>query len=511
MSINPNEVKWDDDRPDSAQIKWDDEQPTPGGVVESGNGAQSGSAIPANRPNLMESVSNLLGVVTPSPSTVGKAGRVLVNAVASPFVLADRAATKLGYGSGKAPVDQRLNQAMTDVGVPELDPNSGREQFAMGMARTAPAFALPGGWLPQILGNAGIAAADAPEGQEGTQALIGGAFGSLGTAAKLGGKVLKHTLGMTSGVGGEAVEQAFKAGAEGNPVFAQNMRGNVDSSVVVDQAKTGLANMRQQMYDRYSSAKGGWADDTTPLNFTPITQGFDDAAKKFSFNGVPQPGIAEVGTKVQSALADWAKRGQADPRFFTVEGLDALKRHLQDLAPDFNNPTGRAFVTDITNKVKQSIVSQRPDYARAMTDYWQSSNQLDEISRSLSLGDKATTDTALRKLQSLMRNNVNTNYGQRIKSAQALADQGGQDILPAIAGQAMNSWTPRGIQAVAGTGLAGYGLANPAAFAVLPAQSPRLVGEAAHLAGKASRSFPIRQSNLAAVLQALRAKNNDQR
>lgn len=171
--------------------------------------------------------------------------------------------------------------------------------------------------------------------------------------------------------------------------------------------------------------------------------------------------------------------------------MDALKRHLSTIVPaDVTNRAGRAFVSEVVDSVKNNIIQQRPEYAAAMRDYWARSSHLDEIERSLSLGDRATVDTALRKLQSLMRNNVNTNYGQRVASAEALASQGGQDILPAVAGQAMNSWTPRGLQSLSATGMGGYGVAgNPTALATLPAFSPRLVGEVAHAAGKVGRGF----------------------
>ena len=53
---------------------------------------------------------------------------------------------------------------------------------------------------------------------------------------------------------------------------------------------------------------------------------------------------------------------------------------------------------------------------------------VNQIQKSLSLNDKASVDTAMRKLQSLTRNNVQTNYGQRVKLAEELSKYGGQDI-----------------------------------------------------------------------------------
>jgi hypothetical protein len=86
-----------------------------------------------------------------------------------------------------------------------------------------------------------------------------------------------------------------------------------------------------------------------------------------------------------------------------------------------------------------------------------------------------------------MRNNVNTNYGQRQKLAETLINSGGQDFMPALAGQALNDAMPRGMQRF-GVGSGGAALAatgNIPAAAVLGAMSsPRLMGEAFYGAGK---------------------------
>jgi hypothetical protein len=91
----------------------------------------------------------------------------------------------------------------------------------------------------------------------------------------------------------------------------------------------------------------------------------------------------------------------------------------------------------------------------------------------------------------LTRNNANTNYGYRLELAKALQDQGGQDLMPALAGQALSSFTPRGLAGQgAGIGAALTTLSNPMAAAVLPLTSPRLVGMGAYGLGRATRGIP---------------------
>jgi hypothetical protein len=482
MPIDASKVKWDDDTPDPAKVTWD----SPEGVAGNG-GAVPAPAIPEN--TLGQEAKRQGGIFL----------RAALNAAASPAVLLDKVQAKASDAiTGKhigGTLGEDLNARLTGLGLPEAERPV--ERFTQGMAESAPAFALPTTLPAQVLGNAAIAAAQSKPGEEGTQAAIGGAAGAavpvLGGALKLAGKGAAHVLGATTGAGAEPVRQAFRNA----PGFVENMRGGADPSAVVDSARQGVHTMRQQMYDAYAKSKGGWAGDTTPLNFQPIGQAYNEAVAKFSFKGTPQPGVEGVKAQTEQVLNNWLQKAQQDPSFLTVEGLDALKRHLSTITPaDVTNRAGRAFVSEVVDAVKASVVRQRPDYAAAMKDYWQRSAQLDEIERSLSLGDKATVDTALRKLQSLIRNNVNTNFGQRVQSAHAIEDMGGANILPQVAGQALNSWTPRGLQGAVGIG---GSIVNPSAIPMLPTMSPRLVGESARGVGMVAND-PTTQ----ALIEALR-------
>ena len=109
------------------------------------------------------------------------------------------------------------------------------------------------------------------------------------------------------------------------------------------------------------------------------------------------------------------------------------------------------------------------------------------MQKALSLGNNAAADTILRKLQSTMRNNVNANFGARLKLLEQLDEASGYFLAPRIAGQSLSSITPRGLQAVSatGTGVAGV-YTNPATLAALPMFSPRLMGETARGVGRVS-------------------------
>ena len=106
----------------------------------------------------------------------------------------------------------------------------------------------------------------------------------------------------------------------------------------------------------------------------------------------------------------------------------------------------------------------------------------------------------MRKLQSLMRNNVNTNYGNRLDMARTL-EENGAEILPAVAGQAMSSWTPRGLAGATATPLAAIAAyTNPLALAALPATSPRMLGEVAYGLGAMNRGVASGSNRLAQMV-----------
>jgi hypothetical protein len=189
---------------------------------------------------------------------------------------------------------------------------------------------------------------------------------------------------------------------------------------------------------------------------------------------------------MRAILDEWKALDPAE--FHTPEGLDALKQKLGGVLESipFQEKTARLAAGKIYNATKAEIEKQAPTYAKVMKDYQAASEQISEIERALSLGNKASADTAMRKLQSLMRNNVQTNYGNRLNLANSLEQQGGVELMPSLSGQALNSWTPRSLSGQLGAGAtaAATMLHNPLALAALPFQSPRLVGTAAYGLGR---------------------------
>jgi len=341
--------------------------------------------------------------------------------------------------------------------------------------------------------------------EAGTGAMIGAGMPLAGKLVQGAGKLAKTAIGGSTGVGEEALTQALRAGREGGKVaddFTKAMRGEPNMDDVLTMAKQNLDAMGQQKQAAYRQGMAGIKSDKTVLNLANVDQAVNDALGMATFKGqIKNEKAAQALSQIKGEIDNWKS---LDPtQFHTPEGLDALKQKIGGILEDipYEQKTARTAAGKVYNSIKGEINKEFPEYAKVMKGYSDSSETIKEIERALSQGDKAMADTAARKLQSLMRNNVNTNYGQRAKLANEMIAAGGQDFMPALAGQALNDFMPRGIQrAGVGTGGAGLALTGniPAAAGLAAMSSPRLMGEAFYGAGKAAGAVNP------AVIEALR-------
>lgn len=309
------------------------------------------------------------------------------------------------------------------------------------------------------------------------------------------GRAAAPVLGMTTGTGTEPIVQAFRAGAEGGErakMFTENLRGTADMMAVLDVAKQNLDQIRLDRSNAYKANMANIKGDKTILDFSGIDKAVKDAFDKVSFKGqVKNQDAAAKLSEAQAIIDNWKQLNPSE--FHTPEGMDALKQSvgqiLEGLQP---RTTSDTVIKGVYNSIKNEITKQAPTYAKTMRAYSESTDLIREIERSLSLNDKASADTAMRKLQSLMRNNVNTNYGQRLRLAQELETAGGRQMMPALAGQALSDLAPRGIQRatapIGGIGLFSAG-GLPAVAGGALVSSPRVVGEAAYGAGVGARGL----------------------
>ncbi len=375
--------------------------------------------------------------------------------------------------------------------------------------RLADSAAAATGKLEQPLRATGKASAAVARG------ILNPVEGAVRATSTVANKIGAPVIGMMTGVGAVPVRAAAKAGYQGNGAFLEAMRGNKPVSDSIDAAKSAVS----QLHNERSAAYKANMAATNPqvvgslLSGRPIVQAINNAKGKVYFNGVAKDvEAAKVVADIEAKFGEFYNLPHQ--QFRTVEGFDALKQSIGEIRQRTQPRTLARNVADqVYNEVKATIVQQAPSYAKAMRDYASASDKIDDISRTFSLGEKAAPDTTARKLLSVMRDNVNTNYGNRTRLMEELATKQ-PDLIPAIAGHTMSSGTPRGLQALGatGAGIAGITHLNPYMIAALPFMSPRLMGEAAYGTGRAarmiesmSRKTGLSKEQLAQILLGTRA------
>ena len=469
--------------------------------------------------------------ITNIPGSVGKLVGDIAQTVAHPIESA-RGLLDIGAGALQAVVPESVRQA-----VEKIDPNVEAAKEARKKAGAAGEFFKsrygsqegfkkaiaedPAGVAADMAsvlygGGAALRAAKLPGAAAAAQKAAS-VIDPLANVARAGKKVLSGVkgtsafgLGLTSGAGTDAIKEAYRAGKTGGETakqFQEHLRGQAEFTDVLPIVKSDLQQLNKQKMAEYKANMAAVKADKTVLDFRNIDRSLEEARNLVTYRGtsgagprkVINPAAAETLQKIEDAVIDWQN---LDADFHTPEGLDKLKQvvgGIVDGIPD-KERVAQKVGTQIYNSIKSEIVRQAPIYSQTMKAYTDASEKVNEIERALSLGKRASADTALRKLQSIMRNNVATNYGNRLKLAKELQEKGGAEFMPALAGQTLSSALPRGLQRATTIPTTGGAFALGGGLAAIPAlaaSSPRLVGEAAYYAGKAAKGakIPAREIN----------------
>ena len=420
-------------------------------------------------------------------------------------VLRNPGTTLRTVGSLAATGSPQQRQAFTGLGKYALDrygsENALKESIAtdpVGVAADLSSVLTGGGSaaakLPQVTGRTAGTVSRAGE----RVAQFGRAIDPISpivNAAKtvpvIPGKALANALGFTTGTGGAAVGEAARAGMVGGQraeAFTGQMRNKAPENVVVDEARKGLDSLRQQRADDYRANMAGVTADRTVLDFADIDKAVNAVKNRGAFKGVTfRTKAAKTWEEIDELISSWKQQNPAD--FHTPEGMDKLKQGIGEIRDslEYGSPARNA-ADEIYGAVRGEVARQAPDYAKAMAEYEDASKLIGELQHSLSLKNTAQADTTLRKLQSIFRNNANTNYGQRLELGRKLEEAGATDLFPMLAGQAMSSPLPRALSGT-GSGVAtiAASLLSPKALLLAPFTAPRAVGEAAYAAGAAVR------------------------
>ena len=348
--------------------------------------------------------------------------------------------------------------------------------------------------------TSGIKTGDIKEAGKG--AIFGGA---LGTALKGVGKVagfVPEMLGLTSGAGSSAVNQAVSAGKRGSKPFLESMRkGSKATNEIIDIAENDIKQLGNENYKIYKNAMdkiGG----TENIRLKPIRDTFSKIVSEEAGGKsyLVDENTKKVINKVDNMLKNFAKDNKR-----SLKDFDDLKQAIGKISPPLEAKNALRVQSEIYNTVKREIEKQAPVYSDIMKESSEGLEKLAEFKKTFSLGRKSSGDTVLRKLQSSSRNNVLTNYGRREELLRQLPH--GEELADRIAGQTLNTFVPRGIEAKTAALIGGgfRGLLDPSYLAYLASSSPRVVGELAYKAGQASK-YMRPELGLAGIYKTVKEK-----
>jgi hypothetical protein len=313
--------------------------------------------------------------------------------------------------------------------------------------------------------------------------IAGNAIPLAGRGVKVIGKGAGNLLGLTTGTG-SAITNAFDAGVRKSKDFLDNMRGNVRPTDVVDKAEAHMEKIIKARNLDYEDAMSRIGVKEN-VKLQPIIDTYQSVRKSAGKGYLLDEGEKKVLDRVGRMLKDFSK----DTTNTNVYDYDALKRAIGRIRVGANDDAALRIKTQLYNAVKDSINNQAPEYAKVMKEFSDVSDELMEFRKTLGVDKKASPAQVLKKLQSSLRNDAISGYGNNTKLVKKL--QGNDnDLVDALSGQALNRFLPRGLLA-GGVGalqvIGGLGSGSLGSVASALASSPRLMGELAYKAGRAKK------------------------
>lgn len=301
-----------------------------------------------------------------------------------------------------------------------------------------------------------------------------------------------------SGASVQSLQHAAMAGATRDPVlreaFIRQVRGQGKPEEIVDAMKAALRQKADERSARYVQDRAHAVANAKPISYQPVFQAINRAKNDITIRD--RGHVQVINPKAMQALdeiEDIAREFSSAPQgsvFHSLEGFDALKRRIGDVQEKYSsmtdaNRTAYNKATEMYNAVLGAISKDHPEYADWMRHYSEATRELDDISKTFSLGRNAATETALRKL-------LRSSHNKETLLSELTAKD--PRIPYMIAGYELHPLIPESSLKKSLAGLAGLGAwqINPAAAVGSAAlSSPRLMGEANYLAGKANRVAEI--------------------
>lgn len=322
--------------------------------------------------------------------------------------------------------------------------------------------------------------------------------GKMGSAAF--GTLAPAVTGKLTGMGEDVVKQNFDAGLRTGVGFNKNptpwqrgFQAADDADTLVRKAKSNLSDLSRQESAKYMKKLDEMGKNNQPIPWLPLQKKFY-AIGKSMYDETGK--IFQVADKAEidklGELVNVFEEFKRNPDKHTLIGFDELKKKLWKVKIPANMKDAKNVRKRLSGAVKGEIVNIYPAYQDMVGKYDEYLGLRADLEGAFGKGIKASDkhealNTTLQKLQSAMRNQVNTGMGNKRKLLNKIDPT--QELADQIAGQASRPIMPRGMMGSYGpaTALGAGAIGGPAAgLGLLAAESPNLVGRVSHMAGRAS-------------------------
>lgn len=388
-------------------------------------------------------------------------------------------------GLGKIPSMARAGRAIQPVG----KPLSGAKLLT-GRAAIAPDI------NPNMVQRAGEALAG------GGRKVAGAAnyFDPITGSAKLigkGGRAFGNTLsaleGKLTGVGHDVVKQTFQAGLRNSKAWKTGFKNVEDADVLVREARGNIRDLANISKEKYLREAKKMIKANPPANWKPIARKLQDSVKSTMDDVLGEYSTLTNPAEIEKLglISDVVLERLRDPRTHNAGGFDHLKRTLNSIKiSEKGMPTAFRIRAALANSVKREIANVWEPYGKMMDEYSSYKDLHRELGAAFGGPKHESMDLTLRKLQSAMRNQVNTGMGNKRKLLSEIDPT--ESMADKISGQAMQEIMPRGMMGATGPALSvGAGVfGGPATGIGLGMlESPRAVGRATFMAGQSGLPF----------------------
>jgi len=292
---------------------------------------------------------------------------------------------------------------------------------------------------------------------------------------KIPEELITGTIGTLTGKGTEVFKQALKPTNE----FFDAIRGKTSGSKIVDIADEGFKQIQSQRNKQYVDDIGRISkNNPKALDISPVTNSVDDILKQFNIKrtadglDLSRSALVDKAKTIESLvnnIDDWGtKIGDR-----SIKGVDMLKQQIGSFYS--NDPQLNKLVSSFYNKTK-GVLSDVPEYSKAMGKYEGYSKFINELKFSLGTGKNLTIEQKLTKIRQLLSDNKD----YRRVLAQEFKTMTNKDLLQMVSGYQLRPFSPSGLGKfiTVGSG-AGFGMAGniPALIGTAMGSSPRIMGE----------------------------------